>query len=114
MLTRKARRFTVAAWVVVGLTLTVQADTVTLAPSKDNTLIEYFGGTPYSNALGDGIYSGRVGKMGGGLRRRAVLAFDLVGVVPAEAEITSVTLTLNMSMTNAGPETIGLHPKGEP
>ena len=65
MLTPKASRFSVAAWFVVGLTLTVQADTITLAPSMDNTLIEFFGGTPYSNALGDGIYSGRVGKMGG-------------------------------------------------
>ena len=109
MLTRKARLFSVAVWVVVGLTLSVQADTVTLTPSKDNTLIEFFGGTPYSNALGDGIYSGRVGKTGGGLRRRAVLAFDLVGVVPAEAEITSVTLTLNLVSTINANQTLSLH-----
>ncbi len=109
MLTCQTRRFSVVVGLVVGLSLPVQADTVTLAPSKDNTLIEIISGGHRSNALGDGIYSGRIGHMGGGTRRRAVLAFDLIGTVPAEAEITSVTLTLNLLATVSGDQTLFLH-----
>ncbi len=109
MLARQTRRFSVVVWVVVGLSLPVQADTVTLTPSKDNTLIEIISGDHRSNALGNGIYSGRVGPMGAGTRRRAVLAFDLVGAVPAEAKITSVTLTLNLIATISGDQTLSLH-----
>ncbi len=109
MLARRTRRFSFVVWVVVGLSLPVQADTVTLTPSKDNTLIEITSGDQRSNALGDGIYSGRVGPMGGGTRRRAPLAFDLVGAIPAEAEIASVTLTLNLISTVSGAQTLSLY-----
>ncbi len=109
MLARQTHRISVVVWVVVGLSLPVQADTVTLTPSKDNTLIEVTRGGQWSNALGNGIYSGRIGPMGGGTRRRAVLAFDLVGAVPAEAEVTSVTLTLNLVSTVSGDQTLSLH-----
>ncbi len=94
---------------VVGLSLPLQADTVILTPSKDNTLIEVTSGGHRSNALGDGIYSGRVGPMGGGTTRRAVLAFDFAGAMPEGAEITSVTLTLNLISTVSGNQTLFLH-----
>ncbi len=109
MLARQTRRLSVVVWVVAGLWLPVQADTVILTPSKDNTLIEPTDSGQWSNALGNGIYSGRVGTFGGGTRRRAVLAFDLVGAIPTEAEVTSVTLTLNLVATVSGDQTLFLH-----
>ena len=106
---RRTRMFSVGIWVVVGLSLPVQADTVTLTPSKDNTLIEPTDRGQWSNALGNAIYSDRVGQFGGGTRRRAVLAFNLVGAIPAEAEVTTVTLTLNLVSTESGDQTLSLH-----
>ena len=41
--------------------------------------------------------------------RRAVIAFDVAGSIPAGATITSVRLILSMSRTRAGAESIELH-----
>jgi len=76
------------------------ADQVTLVSVRDNTLIQTTDGS-LSNGAGDGIYSGRVGVMGGGTMRRAVLAFDVAGAVPSGSTITSATLTL--TLVNAAP-----------
>jgi len=77
------------------------AATVQLAPSQDNTLIETPAGN--SNGSGDGTYCGRVGTLGGGTRRRALMAFD-VSSIGATSRIDSVTLTLEMAQTS-GPTT---------
>ncbi len=86
--------------VAASLTFAGWADgaTVTLAPSKDNTLIETPNGN--SNGAGDGIYAGRVGTVGGGTRRRGLLAFDLSSI-RAGSTINSATLTLQMAMTSS-------------
>lgn len=84
-----------------------EAVTVTLLPSKDNTLIETPNGN--SNGAGDGIYVGRVGTLGGGSMRRGVMAFNLSSI-PVNSTINSVTLTLQMSQSvNSISATVTLH-----
>ena len=81
------------------------ADTVTLAPVRDNTLYETLDGS-LSNGAGDFFFTGRNLT---GNKRRALLAFDVAGSVPAGSTITSVTLTLSMDRTSSGAQTVSLH-----
>ncbi|MHC5005750.1 MAG: DNRLRE domain-containing protein [Planctomycetota bacterium] len=91
----------------LGVSLPLQADSVTLGPVKDNTL---FSTTTTSNGAGDGVFSGRTGVGGGGTIQRAVLAFDVAGNIPAGSTITSVTLTLTLLQSGpAGPQNHDLH-----
>jgi len=50
-----------------------------------------------------------VGKTNSGSIRRAVIAFDFSGLIPAGSTIKSVTLKLYMSKTHAEVETVDLH-----
>jgi hypothetical protein len=73
------------------------AATISIMPSKDNTLYEYDpadGDT--SNALGFHLFAGKTAM---GELRRGVLAFDIAGSIPAGSTITGVTLSMNMSRT---------------
>lgn len=85
-------------WCVIAslaaLSAFANAGTATLTPIKDNTLIENPGGGA-SNALNEGIYSGRSGPLAGGARFRAVLAFDLSGI-PQGTSITNASLNLTL------------------
>ena len=81
------------------------AETVSLEPSKDNTLYESAAGE-LSNGAGDYIFAG-VTAMNS--IRRAVLAFDVAGNVPAGSTINSAELTLHMSMTQAAEQPMSLH-----
>lgn len=94
---------------VVGLALTVaaSADSVTLAPSKDNTLYEDAAGA-LSNGAGIYFFVGRTLQPDGASLRRGLLAFDIAGNVPAGSTIDSATLTLHMSITIAGAQTVEL------
>jgi hypothetical protein len=73
------------------------AGTVSINPSKDNTLYEY---DPLdgdrSNALGFHFFAGETGM---NELRRGVLAFDIAGNVPSGSTITAVSLSVNMSRT---------------
>jgi len=94
-------------WLVAAATLlagTVAADSVAIAPSKDNTLYEDVGGA-LSNGVGTGVFAG---KNGGGLIRRGLVAFDVAGAVPAGSTITSVTLAINVSQETGGAVDFGL------
>src|SRR5262245_51726133 len=82
---------------LVALTSPAAADTATLNPSKDNTLIESATGA-LSNALGD-IFVGRTGQPVGQSVRRGVIAFDVAAGIPGGATITSAKLRLYMNMT---------------
>ncbi len=75
------------------------ADVVELEPMKDNTLIEDADGDR-SNGAGPGVFAGRVSSSGNGLRRRAVIAWDVASVVPAGATVTNVTLTMTCVAAN--------------
>ncbi len=80
---------------------------VALTPVKDNTLYQTADGS-LSDGSGDYLFVGRVGGTGGGAIRRALLKFDLASAIPSGATITLVKLTLNMSKTTAGPESVFL------
>lgn len=78
---------------------------VTLTPSKDNTLYESTtGGT--SNGAGPHIFAGTTQSRS---RRRALLAFDVASQVPPGSRITRVTLAMRVSMTISGDEPVALH-----
>lgn len=103
------RRFN--SWLSVAICvcvpLTAQADTVSIPPAKDNTLFSTNGLT--SNGAGDAVFSGRTGVLGGGVRQRAVLAFDVTGNLPADATVTSASLTLWLINAPFGSQTHTLH-----
>ena len=80
--------------------------TITLKPSKDNTLIENGSGS-LSNGAGQNIYVGRINRSSRSIRR-AVLAFD-ISSVPSGATVESVSLSLNMSRSRSGGQTISVH-----
>jgi len=82
-------------------------DSIDLPAVKDNTLYEDIGGA-ISNGMGGFLFVGRVGDIGGGRLRRAVLQFDLSGI-PAEATITGVDLSLVMNVTIFGPTDVKAH-----
>src|SRR5947207_9467731 len=95
-----------AALGCTAATLTMAA-TISIMPSKDNTLYEYDPAEgDHSNGAGFHFFAGENGM---GELRRGVLAFDVAGTIPAGSTITAVSLTMNMSMTPAGAETVELH-----
>ncbi|MFA6043432.1 MAG: DNRLRE domain-containing protein [Phycisphaerales bacterium] len=103
-------RISVAAFSVAALALAGLAhgfDTVVLSASADNTMYEYeeFQGD-LSNGIGSYFFAGETA---GALRRRGLLRFDIASAVPAGSTIRSATLTLHLSQTAAGPQTVTLH-----
>jgi hypothetical protein len=80
---------------------------VTLIPSKDNTLYEDTTGS-LSNGAGAHFFAGRTNQPSGSIRR-GLLAFDIAGALPPGATISSVTLTLNMSFTITGAQTVSIN-----
>ncbi len=82
----------------------VQAHTAVLDAAKDNTVFSESAST--SLGAGQHVFTGRTD---GGNLRRGLIAFDIAGQVPAGATITSVVLRLNMSLTIAGDQSVGLH-----
>ena len=82
-----------------------KADVLELVAVKDNTLYESPTGNR-SNGAGDSLFSGLDAY--GGIRR-AVLQFDVAGSIPAGSIIESVRLTLQVTMTQAGPVDFALH-----
>lgn len=75
----------------------VWADSTTINPDLDNTLIQTTDGS-LSNALGD-LFVGRTGQADAASRRRGVVHFDVAGAVPAGSTITAVTLRLYLAKT---------------
>lgn len=80
---------------------------VTIEASKDNTLYEDAAGAT-SNGAGENFFVGRSNQLTGSIRR-GLLSFNLVGQIPSNATITSVTLMLSMSRSNSGDQTVGVH-----
>ena len=78
---------------------------VTLQANKDNTLFEDETGSLSSGA---GAYL-FVGQTRSGSVRRGAIAFDVASAIPAGSSIVDVVLTLSMSRTSGGPETVLLH-----
>jgi hypothetical protein len=80
------------ACVLVGPALAF-ADEIQIPASKDNTLYQSDQGS-LSNALGQHFF---VGVTRDGNVRRAVIAFDIAGNIPAGSVINDATLTLRLS-----------------
>lgn len=78
--------------------------TLTLTPERDNTLYEDVSGT-LSNGAGPHLFAGATAD---GLRRRALLRFDL-STLPANATILSASLTLTMNRTITTGEPVSVH-----
>ncbi len=103
---RRPLLFLIVLFLIVGLSAfgPALADTVSLQPSKDNTLFEPIaqdGFQDRSDGAGPTMFTGKVkdadADPGTGTRpavRRAVLAFNIAGNIPAGATIDSVQLTL--------------------
>jgi hypothetical protein len=75
----------------------VWADSTTIHPDKDNTLIQTTDGS-LSNGLGD-LFVGRTGQADAASRRRGVIHFNVAGAVPAGSTVTAVTLRLYLAKT---------------
>src|SRR6476469_9414354 len=88
-------------------TTLASANIVNIMPSKDNTLYEYDPAEgDHSNGAGFHFFAGENGM---GELRRGVLAFDVAGTIPPGSTIIAVTLSMNMSMTQAGAVSVELH-----
>jgi len=97
---------------IVAMMLTgsvAHANTVTLNPDRDNTLIESATGA-LSNARGD-IYVSRTNQPAGQAIRRGVIHFNLTSTgIPAGSTINSVTVKLWLNKTiDATARNISLH-----
>lgn len=92
----------------LGVTPTVLAGsgtTINIGAMKDNTLYESSIGS-LSNGSGEYFFAGVTGT---GSLRRGLLAFDIASVIPAGSVITNVELTLQMTRTVSGGNTVSLH-----
>lgn len=88
---------------MVWLAGVVHAETVTLNPAKDNTLIEMAGWPDLSSGQGD-LFAGGIAQQnqfGNAMKRRALMQFP-IGSIPAGSTITGVSLTMQMTKTIAG------------
>lgn len=91
---------------LAALVAPAQAASVSLAPVRDNTLFEDAAGS-LSSGAGPGLFCGRISL---GSVRRALLAFDPAGAVPAGAALDSVRLELHVQESSDGtPRLLGLH-----
>ena len=107
---RRSRLTWEAACVAFAAVATWASDssavTVTIPASKDNTLYDTTGPLALSNGAGDHLF---VGVNATGDKRRALIAFDVAGTIPAGAIITEVTLRLHVSKTRAASKPIRLN-----
>jgi hypothetical protein len=79
--------------------------TVTLQPSRDNTLYETPDGSA-SNGKGERVFAGMTAT---GRPRRALLAFDIRSQIPTGSQITRAVVTLTVSIASNGPQAMSLH-----
>jgi len=94
------------ALALIALPAIGRSASVTVAPLHDNTLFEDAEGD-VSNGAGTGLFCGRNSL---GVRRRAVLAFDPAGALPAGAVLDSVRLVLHAQpASDLLPRTVRLH-----
>ena len=89
-----------AAGVVGSLALTSLAaagaggggDTITVVSSLDNTIVD----NGNASGIGQFVFTGRNGGLGGAVSQRALIRFDLEGVVPDGATIVDAVFTLSL------------------
>ncbi len=101
--------FLIVLAATAALPLSAQT-TVSIAASADTTLYESAAGA-LANGGGQFLFVGNTNEMAPGdePKRRALIAFDIAGAVPAGATIDSVTLELAMDRTIVGNVGVDLH-----
>jgi len=97
--------FILVVALMVVTPLYAQGTEVEIFPSKDNTLYESASGA-LSNGAGQYLFFGLTN---GSLIRRALLAFDLAGNVPAGAAIETALLRVTVTRTISGSQTATAH-----
>jgi len=85
----------------------VHAESVTINASRDTTLIEDPDGA-LANGSGPALFVGRTGQAVNG-SRRALLWFDVAGILPVDAVIDDAFLTLHLSRGNPGATPISVY-----
>ena len=94
------------ALALAALAAPAQAESVSLAPIRDNTLFEDVQGS-LSSGAGPGLFCGRISL---GSVRRALVAFDPAGALPAGAVLDSVRLELHVqASSDVLPRLVGLY-----
>lgn len=92
----KLARFLLVWAVAATLASAASAETISLSALKDNTIYDD-PTAALSNGAGEFIHTGRTKE---GRIRRGLVSFDVAGNLPANAVITNVSLTMNMSQAN--------------
>ena len=98
------RRLQLCVGFLLLLPLPAVAVEGTLTADRDNSLYEHPDGAE-SNGSGDFLFVGR----SNGLSQRALVFFDIAGSIPDGSTIESVSLTMNVSNSQAGTENVRLH-----
>ncbi len=80
------------------------ADTVVIAPMKDNSIYDESGAL--SNGQGPGLFAGRTNDS---FHRRALLKFNVAAAIPPGSTITAAELRLYVSQANAAAVPVDLH-----
>ena len=102
-----ARFFTLCLTLCLPV-LPAQADMVHIVADRDATLIEDANGA-LANGAGPALFTGRTGQSAFALRR-ALIHFDVAGILPERALIDRVFLSLyQTSANNADVHTVSLH-----
>jgi len=90
---------------IIFVFLFIQFSYSQISASKDNTLYQDLNGN-LSNGSGSYFF---VGVNNNGGIYRGLVAFDISSTIPSNATISSVTLTLNMSRTSSGSQSLAIH-----
>jgi len=85
----------------------VNADSVTLYPDSDATLVEHPHGE-LANGAGPALFVGRTAQAGNSVRR-ALLHFNIASALPERAVIENVALTLHLTSSNPAPAAVTVH-----
>jgi hypothetical protein len=108
LLEKRLSKISVIALVFMLMNICNYGQTSVQIPAKmDNTLYEDPTGI-LSNGAGTYIFAGRTGQTEYSIRR-GLIAFDVADYIPANVNIQSVVLTLNMSKTASASQAISLH-----
>lgn len=110
MMTKLTPVAVIVVLLAIAATAFAGSTTVSINPSKDNSLFEDPAGE-LSNGAGEYLFAGRTLQSFQGRPdlRRALLAFDIAGSVPAGATILDATLTIHVTRDIAGPFTFTVH-----
>jgi len=92
-----------AVLVALALSSRAYADTVVIAPAKDNTIYSENGAL--SDGQGQHLFAGKTNNSS---ERRALIKFDVAASIPAGSTVTAVTLTLRLDKTQTATIPIAL------